>query len=431
MASGHISVTPQDPYSWHESVLSTRSLSYLSTADALSHSIGALPRSRHTSVSLPHPPTRESLKENDSDYGLEMREMRDACDYAAEDEESGLPRTVARSHLFKLPRELRDRIYGLCLTSQHGSPVEWPMAWKLYLIQPQLLRTCKLIYDEAAPLLYTLNNITFHHPSDANMFVRAFAPPELARQISTISLHIKAQDTRLWMPYLTSRDAYRSLREDFPSLQLLNIRFRSNKWHNALTPEANIKLCYEDSRLSEIIDGLGPIFQISDQRLAGSGSSTSTQKITALYRLLNDQDPAPTNSAHISSKHKAHLKNSPTIKIVCACRSSPMHFSQLTTDTPTPPNVPADHTQVGMLNLGLLRPTSQALDPTPTPVREGEPFRGFSAIDLRHNAKSLHDPDLGSADVARTPFACKNGVLLSLEVHCLGPKRDHHGSRNV
>ena len=74
--------------------------------------------------------------------------------------------------------------------------MEWPTQWKSYTLQPQILRTCKIVYNEAAPLMYAINTMTFHHPSDANMFVRAISSPDFAREITNLSLNIKAQNKR-------------------------------------------------------------------------------------------------------------------------------------------------------------------------------------------------------------------------------------------
>ncbi|KAI7564239.1 hypothetical protein KC346_g21572, partial [Hortaea werneckii] len=194
---------PVDPYEWRESVLSTRSLSYMSNADFFA--------SASRSASLSHPsqrPRRDTQTSDGSD--LVMGNTHDDGQHNTLNSNPSsipqLPASVAGSLLFTLPREIRDRIYTFCLAADNGTPVEWPLApgaKNLCSLQPQLLRTCKTIHDESAPLLYSLNHLVFHHPSDANMFVRALASPPLARRFTTVvSLHIKATDTRLWMPYL-------------------------------------------------------------------------------------------------------------------------------------------------------------------------------------------------------------------------------------
>ena len=427
MSSAHLSTAAVDPYQWRESVLSTRSLSYLSTADALGSP--GLPHStpppRTSSTNLARPPVRRETMTDDSDYSLEMlggsrnRELDDIPE---------LPDSVANSALFTLPRDIRDRVYIFCLMADNGVPLEWPTSFKAYILQPQLLRTCKIIYDEAAPLLYTLNNMTFHHPSDANMFVRAISAPSLSRHISNLSLHIRAQDTRLWMPYLSSKDINRSLRSDFPALRELGIRFRSNKWQHALTPEANMKLWSEDSRLDEIIDSLRHVLSPD-----GTHEPKNAEEFEAY--ISNRPDEFPLDPSDPSYKkqwldiHKARAaftanrEATPTIRVLCACRVHSTHFTALTTGNPAPNPQPA-----AAAGNAQQAPLSMVVDPSaspPAPVQEGEPFRGFTPVDLRGGMKKLHDPDLGSANVARTPYADRNGVLLSLEIHCLDPKRDN------
>ena len=424
---------PADPYG-RESVLSTRSLSYMST-DALG-SVGSesfhTPQGRSTSMSSARGPTRRSTlsPSSESDDGLEMagareRELADIPE---------LPDSVAESPLFTLPREIRDRIYSFCLTSQNGMQIDWPSPCKTGTIQVQLLRACKIVHNEAAPLLYTDNNLTFHHPSDANMFVRAISSPILSRHVANVSLHIKAQDTRLWMPYLTSRDQSRSLKTDFPNLRELNIRFRSNKWQHSLPPESNMKIWSEDSRLDEIIDGLRHVF-LPD---VPHGPKNEGEFETFLSNNssgfpLNPNDPFYKlqwlEVQKARAEFNAKRESTPTIKVVCACRVHATHYNTLTTYTP-PAQPVQDLTRPGN-GTGVIQQQNDDIFATPGPVQEGEPFRGFTAIDLQAGMKRLHDPDLGSANVARTPFADKMGVLLSLEIHCLDPRRDNpmpHGN---
>lgn len=424
MSNSHLSATPNDPHQWRESVLSTRSLSYLSTdpqsSPSLHYAAGNQPRSRSTSLNQRRPPTHLTIDmADDSDYGIEMAhhdtELRDIPE---------LPDSVADSPLFSLPREIRDRIYGFCLTANAGVPVEWPTQWKTYGLQPQMFRTCKIIYDEAAPLLYTLNNMTFHHPSDANMFVRAISSPHLARDISNLSLHIKAQDTRLWMPYLTSRDHSRSLKADFPTVRNLSIRFRSNKWAHNLPPEANLKIWSEDSRLDEIVDGLRHVF------LPDGPKDPKNEREFETY-ISNHSSAFPLDPSDPGYRkqwlaiHKARndfarkQEAVPTIKITCACRVHPTHFAALT----SPPAAPGPDLSQANNGTGVIQQTLPPVDP-PAPVKEGDPFRGFTPSDLRQGVKRMHDPDLGSATTAQTAFADKEGILLSLEIHCLDPKRD-------
>lgn len=79
---------------------------------------------------------------------------------------------------FRLPPEVRDQIYALCLLAPYA--ILWPALSNDAGIQPQLLRVCKRIYSEAAPLLYH-NQLNFVHPSDANMFI-----PNHNRELGTL-----------------------------------------------------------------------------------------------------------------------------------------------------------------------------------------------------------------------------------------------------
>jgi hypothetical protein len=366
---------------------------------------------------------------DDSDYSLELARTRTMDDIPE------LPDSVAESPLFLLPREIRDRVYSFCLTVQEGSQIEWPAENTLYGLQVQLVRTCKIIHDEAAPMLYTLNTLTFHHPSDANMFVRAYSAPTLSRHISYLNLHIKAQDTRLWMPYITSRDRHRSLEADFPHLRELGIRFRSNKWQHSLTPEANLKIWSEDSRLDEIVDGIRNVYLPDGPRHRHSKHDRELDT----YISNNSASLPPDNRSHNYDKERMDLDRSdsshrqtsiPIIKVTCACRVHSSHFNALT--APPPSTLTTDGVNSNLPDLseanngtGVIQQTPPTVGEAPTPVREGDPFRGFTPMDLRTNPiKKLHDPDLGSANVAHTPFADKNGVLLGLEIHSLDPKKD-------
>ena len=86
----------------------------------------------------------------------------------SESEVEMLPKSVAASPLFRLPRELRETIWAYCLVGQW--PILWPSETNDTGLAIHLLRVCQPIYDEAAPILYSNNTLNFQHPSDANMF---------------------------------------------------------------------------------------------------------------------------------------------------------------------------------------------------------------------------------------------------------------------
>ncbi|KAK5131468.1 hypothetical protein LTR08_000932 [Meristemomyces frigidus] len=435
MANAHLSSTPMDPYEWRESVLSTRSLSHISIADL--H--GSHSRNASLNRFRPQPVTAT----DDSDYDLEMSGTNDGERGLNDIPE--LPESVVDSALFTLPREIRDRIYSYCLTAQLGLPVEWPSlpgAKAAYDLQPQLLRTCSIIHDEAAPLLYSLNIMTFHHPSDANMFVRAIASPALARKFVThVSMHVKAMDTRLWMPYLSSTDEHRSLKADFPWAREVGVRFRSNKWNHSVPPEVNLKAWAEDSRLDEIIDGLRHVFRAPPPPPPppkghppdhDDVKPINEMNAREFARFVDGKRPGEDMAfkQHLLELHKAHVplavlhpRDPPAIKVICACRVHSAHFNTLTSPASASASASGPLNPHRAVAAAILAAHAIGGDPQPEvamPVREGEPFRGFTAVDfLKGGVKKLHDPDLGSARVARTSFAMKDGVGVALEIHCL------------
>ncbi|KAK5684970.1 hypothetical protein LTS10_003045 [Elasticomyces elasticus] len=436
MSHAHLAATPMDPYEWRESVLSTRSLSYLSTVDAF----GLPGRSRRGSLAQP---SRRSTTHDDSEYGDDL-EMANTSSRKTTEQNNipELPTSVRHSKFFSLPRELRDKIYAYCLTTRDDLPVEWPRLAGTsirYDLDAQLLRTCRIVYDETAPLLYSLNTLTFHHPSDANMFVRAFASPDLSRRhVANLALHLKAQDTRLWMPYLMSTDAYRSLKADYPYLRELSIRYRSSRWNHNHSTEVNLRDWSEDGRLDEIIDGLRHIYHappLPPRSLSGrEGDDNGVKPLNEMnaeefMRFVDERKPGEDMAfkRQLLELHMAHApaatRMPPTVKVVCACRVHKTHFEQLT--TPPSDSNSLRLPRAGLLHHALLHPAPpvsvETSDETPpVPVVEGETFRGFTAVDfLAAPIKRLHDPDLGSAKVARTPFADREKILVALEIHCL------------
>nr|POF23906.1 hypothetical protein CFP56_54842 [Quercus suber] len=449
-APPHLSSNPTDPFQWRESVLSTRSISYVSTLDALGSP--ALPRSRNTSLSHARNPTRRTDLAED---GLEMDEgpgVRDGDD-AGLRAIPEIPASVASSLLFTLPRELRDHIYRFCLTATAQTPIEWPPlpgSNARRVPQPQLLRTCRIIYEEASPVLYSSLSLAIYHPSDANMFVRAIASPVHSRHVAMLSLHIKAQDTRLWMPYLTSADGSRSLKADFPGLKELGVRYRSNKWHHASSSEHNMRAWAEDSRLDEIVDGLRHVF-FPPPLGTGSGKGKTRQhssradhdvwegRLGRLGGSIRDarDDSDTTSRRHTPDPHKIQgvdpaviaYPDSPSIKVICACRIHPTLFAGITGTGPMPqlpvaplappPPPPPFHGQ---------QPIEIPSPPPPDPVTEGEPFRGFTIQDLRtdHVKRSVGE-EVGTVKSARTPFTIRDGILMAFEVYTLESSKSSRG----
>lgn len=458
MANQQLSVTPSDPYAWHESVLSTRSLSYLSTVDGAI----AIPLHLHPNSSHSRPP---SLMDEGSEYDLEMAPARGR---AAQEYET-LPGSVAQSQLFTLPREIRDRIYSFCLVAPNELLVHWPgLSSPRPALSPQLLRTCKIIYSEAAPIAYTANTFAFSHPSDANIFVRAVSSPQYSRAITSVHLHVRAQDTRLWMPYLTSTDQSRSLRHDLLHLRELTVRYISNKWQHALPIDTNMRHWSEDRHLDEVMDGLRHVFfPPPPKTLLVDGREIPTADVLRGFVGSDPDAPDPGHDADRQSRVQElyRLKTefatmrarAPAVKVICTCRVHHTHFSALTSTAPMalpappvaappqpqaqaqPPNnhpvlLPLPPPLGPIFVPGIFQghphqqqpqpatpppPPAPPLAPPAGPVKKGEPFRGFTASDLRGRVKRRVEGDGSSgsmAHVARTVFANKKNVLLALEV---------------
>lgn len=431
----HLPTTPMDPFQWRESVLSTRSISYVSTLDAVMSS---------ASIANFRPSTRRTTSTDDElDVGGSSGARGGGDRDGALSDIPELPVSVAKSLLFNLPREIRDRIYTFCLASDYNAPVEWPplpaAANVRSALLPQLLRTCKIIYTESAPILYSINCLTFHHPSDANMFVRAIASPIYTRYIGTLSFHIKAQDTRLWMPYLTSTDRSRSLKADFPNVRELGVRYRSNKWHHTGTTEQNMRAWVEDSRLDEVIDGLRHVFypptghgKGKARQSRGRHDREALEEGVARGRTSSSEDNPgtttnnPTSKGHWLELHHARTTpiyaGAPRIKVICACRIHPILFAGITGTGPMPPMPAAPPPPANLIPppppTHGVQPIDMPPPPPPEPVVEGEPFRGFTTQDLRTNERcSWVGEESGSMKAARTPFADKERIALAFELY--------------
>ncbi len=189
-----------------------------------------------------------------------------------------------------------------------------------------------------------------------------------------------------------------------------------------------MKLWANDGRLEEVINGLRHNF------LPHIPHGPKDEGEYETY-LSNHSSGFPLNPGDPSFQrqwleiHKARTaftakkEATPIIRIICACRVHATHYTALTTAR-LPPAVVIDLTQPNN-GTGVIQQQSDDAFRPAQPVVEGEPFRGFTAIDFRSGMKRLHDPDLGAANVARTPFADKDGILLALEIHCLDPKREN------
>lgn len=181
---------------------------------------------------------------------LEMRSRLAADAVAEASPEPQLPSSVAHCPLFHLPRELREVVYAHVLSSHLG--IQFPSTKQDRQIHPELLRTCRLIYAETAPLLYAANKLIFSHPSDANMFRHALAS-DSSSALGTIIFRVKKDDTRLWTSYFNSTSDERSLVRDFPDVRHLTIRFRGLRYQPLASQEQNAAHWLKDAKLQEII----------------------------------------------------------------------------------------------------------------------------------------------------------------------------------
>lgn len=127
------------------------------------------------------------------------------------------------SLLLSLPRELRDKIYSHALVSQF--PFWWPsQSTPRHDVAVGLLAASRQVYEEAAPVLYSMNKFLFTNPSDCTMF-RVVASP-FSDNITSVYFRIREKDVKLWASYLGSKDPARSMKHDLPKLKSMWIFLR-------------------------------------------------------------------------------------------------------------------------------------------------------------------------------------------------------------
>ena len=146
-------------------------------------------------------------------------------------------KAIANSPLFRLPREIRDIIWSLCLVSSR--PIRWPSRSCTAGLAPVLLATCQKIHSETISILYERNTLNFSHPSDANMFLWVHAgsdndgveKPFNGQMVMKLELTCMDYDVRmLWTGYLGSTSLNRSIMHDYPHMKVLHITVRSHFW---------------------------------------------------------------------------------------------------------------------------------------------------------------------------------------------------------
>lgn len=146
----------------------------------------------------------------------------------------------ATSPLLSLPREIRDKIYKHALSADQA--FLWPAEFSTHNLSPNLLSTCKQVYDETAPIIYRFNRFTFSHPSDCNVFCRIMDNRH-CHHITSVAFRVrdKERDVRLWTSYFESIDPVRSLAADLPHLRYLVVFLRQGWWNARLDADENMK----------------------------------------------------------------------------------------------------------------------------------------------------------------------------------------------
>jgi hypothetical protein len=221
------------------------------------------------------------------------------------------------------------------------------------------------------------------------------------------------------MPYLTSKNAERSLAADFPKLKNILIRFKSAKWQHNHPPETHIsELPHSDLRWTEVIVGLRGVYIP-----APSDFVTDEEFHEHIRRRPNDFLELGDELAlrkHAMGLHKlAELRMAgalpgPNIRAICTFRVGSTQFGALVGPYRGVPSVAEK----------LSRRVIQ---------RDNEPFVGFRKEDFEGRAEILTrqtDPEWvssGLALFARTGYANLEGISVALEVYTLDSRKENMG----
>lgn len=393
----------------------------MSTISALGNSVLPSPlASRNPSIAHMYPPANSNPDE-DWDHELVMADHRGRAGQV----EEVLPNSVAHSPLFALPIEIRQRIWQNCVITD-GRQIDWiPPTPCVLNLAPQLLRTCKIIYAEAAPILYSQNQLAFTHPTDANIFVRALSSPSHSRLIQYLNVHVQAKDTRLWMKYISSSEEIRSLKCDFPNLKELTIRYKSVRWNHNAPIDTNLRTWAEDRHLEELLDSLRHLYYPAETSLSNPLNMNEGQ-IATLYAYESGPEAyrlkdIPDARVRTMLKELIEVRKRVRVRIICMCRVHMTQFRALTAPVESPDDF--DRMEAVELPGQQIAPTTHFAPPRliAIPVREGEEFDAFTAIDFKGPAARQPDILLGGAmaHVARTPFLYRDRIMLALEVYAL------------
>ncbi|KAK4989878.1 hypothetical protein LTR50_002925 [Elasticomyces elasticus] len=363
---------------WRESVLSTRSLSFLSTASALGSPTFSQASPRNISHHF-HPSrksTLNSIPDSASETSdVDMLELRVPI---------RLDPAIANSSLFALPRELRDRIYAYALNSTSSSDKEitWPVEKLNAGVAVALLRTCNAVAIEATPILYTQTWFAFAHPSDANMFRRAIASPA-SILTEVMILRLKGTDMRLWTAYLGSTNSTRSLVYDFPHLKRLEIRIKSTRWNSAMSAEMNMRNWKDDPKLGEASACLTE--RMAVRRPKGDPNTLDVPRV-------RPNDHAPPLKAQV--------------RVLVCYRVSRSHFESLVVAAARQPERSPEEESHRLEEM-----EARAL-------AEGV---GFGPFGERDNWELIRDPE--GKWQARTPWQRRDAVEIAMEIACAEPSQ--------
>lgn len=114
--------------------------------------------------------------------------------------------------LLTLPLEIRLRVYDLCLISSFDPNQNPPWAVgnafgidkrpEYRTVEPAILRACKQIYEEAAPILYSKNVFDICEPKTAFDFIAVVSPTKF-KLIMTMELSVSSSaDISEWLALL-------------------------------------------------------------------------------------------------------------------------------------------------------------------------------------------------------------------------------------
>lgn len=127
---------------------------------------------------------------------------------------------------------------GYLLTSNER--ILWPSESLDRRLCPAILGTCKQIYEEAGPLLYTSNGFEFRHPSDCTVF-RRIMDTRFTPYINRVTICIKARTfERIWRSYIVHKRPQRSLYNDLPQLRTLTVVLEGSWWQPRWQPNDNL-----------------------------------------------------------------------------------------------------------------------------------------------------------------------------------------------